>query len=230
MKLRKHVLACCAAPCAALLLSVPAHAAASADEGAVGGRSFNSAVPVGPRATLTDRVPAGDQLFWWVELKPGESLSVEAELDLPARFDPGKGYARFGVQLYDPTRNPAYCKGDHPRAGISRFSSAARDGGTVRADCSVGDPGDRDRAVERGGTWYVQAGVGRTRGGEGEVLPMRVTVSKGKGIAADPSEASRPDGSDEVRGNAGGVALPLVLPGATAGALALVRRRGGGAR
>ncbi|MFJ8856795.1 hypothetical protein [Streptomyces sp. NPDC102437] len=49
----------------------------------------------------------------------------------------------------------------------------------------IGDPRDRDRPVQTAGTYYVQVSVGRSTASLGTVVPLRLTIDTGFGVAAE---------------------------------------------
>ncbi|MFF2655459.1 hypothetical protein [Streptomyces sp. NPDC058045] len=82
----------------------------------------------------------------------------------------------------------------------------ARTGGTVRVDCSTGDPHDGASAVTEEGDHYLQVGIGEATRTRGRTLPMTVTVSTGAG--PDDAAAATPAAEPPGRATATGHRLP----------------------
>ncbi|MER5227707.1 hypothetical protein [Streptomyces flaveus] len=206
------------AAAAALVLAWFGTADASGEPpGPYEGHSFNSATEISGGAVVKRELAVGDMLFWRLDLQPGQSIDVQASVTVPAGYDTGRRYERLGVAVYDPVRQPVWCKGDDHLAAIDTRHAMARIGGTFRADCSLGNLADRDNAVQMAGTYYVQVGVGLSTVNRGTMLPMQLTIEVGNGVAAEPEGSASagippPDAAPPAVGTSSPAAQATALP------------------
>ncbi|MDG4859297.1 hypothetical protein P8605_14205 [Streptomyces sp. T-3] len=181
----------------ALALALCAPTAHADDEFA--GHSFNTAAPITPGATVRQDLVVGDMLLWRVDLEPGQKLAVEARARIPAGYGKGGGLEAFGIAIYSPVRQELYCGNDQNTALHSSVLRETKNGGTLAVDCSVGDPADaRDKPLDLGGSYYVQAALGKVHASRGTVIPLEIAFTAGEGITpptTKPFDPGRPKGA-----------------------------------
>ncbi|NGO75756.1 hypothetical protein G6045_08725 [Streptomyces sp. YC504] len=188
---RTPALVSTAALCGLLALGLSSPASA-ADGTNLNGHSFKEATAITAGSTVKQELVVGDMLLWRIDLEPGQKLAVEARTTTPAGYGEGGALEAFGIQIYDPVRQALHCGGDRNTA-IHSSVGKGRDGSTLVADCSVGDPADnRDKPVELAGTYYVQVAMGKVADSRGTVLPIELSVNTGEGIAPTPTPAFNP--------------------------------------
>ncbi|WP_199550180.1 hypothetical protein [Streptomyces sp. N35] len=194
------------------LLALGLSSPASAEDGTnTDGHSFKDATAITAGSTVKQELVVGDMLLWRIDLEPGQKLNVEARTTTPAGYGDGGGLEAFGIQIYDPVRQAMHCAGDRNTAMHSSVGKG-RDGSTLVADCSVGDPADRrDKPVELAGTYYVQVAMGKVADSRGTVLPIELSVNTGEGITPAPKPAfdpGTPKEAADTEGDARGDAAP----------------------
>lgn len=156
------------------------------------GHSFNSAITLGPGTTARE-LTVGDLYFYRVDLKPGQRLQSTATITVPRGYAPGEPSTEFfRIGIHDPLRNGLLCKKDTDRVMLYRGRTVAKTGGDVTVECSIGTPGEDD-AVDIAGSYYLQVGIGRPGDlSKGTLVPLRLTVDIGRGIAPEAAEPFAP--------------------------------------
>jgi len=193
-------------------------APAGAQTPIAGGGSFNNA-PVLEPGRYTDTLRGGEQLFYAVELKPGQKLNAGATVK-------GRTESSYFMRLeiYNPLREDDVFDGQQTAAyGQNDRSASLRvEGQRVGED----DGGTSDRLYAEPGTYYVSLAAGDQGNNleaeqfdtsidlqvTGEIIPAATpTATAESAETAEPEEETAGLGSSGGNGGGGELGLAIVL-------------------
>jgi len=173
----------------------PAQAATSP-----GGFSFNSATDIAA-GSYSESLVVGDFLFWKVDIKAGQKLTVTGSVDVPADFPYIQG-PRFVVNLYNPLRETIPLLDNPPnqlRRGGGRYqatSGAWTVGDGKKYENFDGTRGEfkefKDDKYALPGPYYIQVAISGAEGAQrGIVVPVKLDVT------LENTDVQRPDAPAE---------------------------------
>ncbi len=173
------------------------------------GAPATDSAPLLESGQFTDSIVSGEDLFYAVELQPGQSLGASATLSAGLSGGPGDALATFDLELLNPSLEWA---GNDRDVGLGRNASTV----AVQTEpVGVGDP--QSSEFMEAGTYYVHVSMQAAETGaiRSTEFPLELVINvTGEAIPSpSPSPSPAPSPPEDTDDDEGQAAPPPTNPG-----------------